>query len=193
VTSDPAVLEGRSTSTEPKSRRRLLVPVLIAALVVALISAGTLGFLLVRNLDTSSGEVGDFLAARAAQVETSSETVMSLLLNYDATNIDEVADRILALSTGDFRDDYRELIPNLGPALEETSSSSRGQILDGPDVSFRSPSEAIAIASVTQTTQSRENPTGRTIDYVLQLTLVNVVGEGWKADRVEILSTTNLP
>jgi hypothetical protein len=46
--------------------------------------------------------------------------------------------------------------------------------------------------SVTQTTQSRDNPTGRTFDYVWQITFVNVEEGGWKADRLEILSQSEV-
>ena len=74
------------------------------------------------------------------------------------------------------------------PALEKSTASSRGQILDGPDVFFESPSEATALLRVEQTTQSNDNPTGQTFTYVMQLSLVDTTDQGWKADRVEILS-----
>jgi hypothetical protein len=76
----------------------------------------------------------------------------------------------------------------LGEAIERVSASSRGQILNGPEISFRSGSEALVIARVTQTTQNDENPEGNTFNYVIEITLIDTTDGGWKADRVELLS-----
>jgi hypothetical protein len=100
-----------------------------------------------------------------------------------------IADRMLEISTGNFRQDYEETFSaGLGEAIEEASASSRGQILNGPEISFRSGSEALAIARVTQTTQNDENPQGNTFNYVIEITLIDTTDGGWKADRVELLS-----
>ncbi|HYI46428.1 MAG TPA: hypothetical protein VE174_13305, partial [Actinomycetota bacterium] len=113
----------------------------------------------------------------------------NLLSNYDASNIDQVAERMLEISTGNFRTDYEETFAaGLGGALEEVEASTRGQIISGPDVSFRTASEAVAIARVTETVQNKEIPTGRTFEYLMEITLIDTVDGGWKADRVEILS-----
>ncbi len=177
----------------PARRQVPLVPVLIAALVLATSLAAVFAALWLTAEDTpdgaSPGEVGVYMDARIADVEERATEVASLLLNYDSTNIEEVSTQILAMATGGFRDDYEDIVGsgNLQRALERSSSSSRGQILDGPDVSFRSPSEAIAIVTLSQTAQSRSNPVGTNVDYVMQLTLVQT-NEGWKADDVKILS-----
>jgi hypothetical protein len=114
--------------------------------------------------------------------------VINLLMNYDSTNIDEVADRMLQISTGNFRQDYEETFSaGLGKAIEKVSASSRGQILNGPEISFRSGSEALAIARVTQMTQNDENPEA-TRSNVIEITLIDTTDGGWKADRVELLS-----
>ena len=174
--------------------RRWLVPILVAALVVSLASAGVFGTLYLTS-DVSSTEVGSALAAQAPEVEDIGQRVANLLLNYDSTNLGEVADQMLSIATGNFREQYEEVLASgagLGAALEEASASSRGSILDGPDVYFQSGSEAIAIMRVTQTAQSNSNPGGSTIDYVLKITMIDTQDGGWKADRVEVLSTQQL-
>lgn len=175
-------------------RKRWLVPVLVALVVVALSAAGVFGFLYLTS-DVSSEDVGSALAEEVPEVETISTQVANLLLNYDSTNLEEVSDQMLAIATGNFREQYEEVLSSgagLGAALEEASASSRGSILKGPDVYFQSGSEAIALMNVTQTAQSNSNPEGTTIDYVLKITLIDTQDGGWKADRVEVLSTQQI-
>lgn len=168
-----------------------IVPVLAGLAVVGTASGLIFGFLYLRS-DVAAEDVGDFLAAERAAAADTARSVADLLLNYDSTNLDEVAAQMLELSTGNFREQYEEVLSSgggLGTALEEASASSRGQILEDPDVTFRTGSEAIALMRVTQTTQSNSNPEGRTFDYILKITLIDTTDGGWKADRVEILST----
>lgn len=180
-----------ATGSIQRSQRGWLLPVLIGALVVALATAGVFGTLFLTG-EVSREEVGDVLAEEAPEVEDRAGTVANLLLNYDSTNLEEVSNQMLEIATGNFREQYEEVLAGgagLGAALEEASASSRGSILDGPDVYFRNAAEAIAIMRVTQTAQSNSNPGGSTIDYVLKVTLIDTSAGGWKADRVEVLST----
>jgi hypothetical protein len=143
----------------------------------------------VTSVDTSAEDVGEFMNDQRPVAERRAIDVINLLMNYDSTNIDQIADRMLEISTGNFRQDYEETFSaGLGEAIEEASASSRGQILNGPEISFRSGSEALAIARVTQTTQNDENPQGNTFNYVIEITLIDTTDGGWKADRVELLS-----
>lgn len=172
------------------SWRRFLVPALAAGLVVALAVAGTFVFLWLQAVDTSAEEVGDYLADQGPEVADTASEVATLLTNYDSTTIEQRREEIVALSVGRFREQYEDLLSQgLGAALEETAASSRGQIIQGPDVSFVSGSEASAILRTTQTVQSNENPGGRTFEYVMQLTLIDTPEAGWKVNLVEILST----
>jgi hypothetical protein len=172
-----------------RPKRRVLVPLLVGALVLVLALAGTFAALWQRDRTTTSDEVGAFMAERIGDVEGVAQQVVTLLINYDSTNLEEQAAKVIPLATGSFRTQYEQLIgQGLGQALEKATASSRGQILEGPDVTFKSPSEAVAILRTTQTTQSNDNPGGRTFVYVMKLTLVDTTSGGWKADRVEILS-----
>lgn len=173
------------------ARRPRTVPILVAALVFALAAAGAFATLwLTKDTGFTSADVARYLDARAPAVTERVTAVMDLLLNYDATNIEDVGDRLLDLSTGNFAEDYEDLVGggNLQKALRQASASSRGQILDGPDVYFRDPDEAVSIVTVTQTAQSESNPTGITTEYVFRIILLRTSGE-WKADDVKILST----
>jgi hypothetical protein len=168
-----------------------LTPLLAGLLVVSLAAAAVFGYLYLTS-DVSSEDVGSVLADESPEVQEISQRVATLLLNYDSTNLEEVADQMLGIATGNFREQYEEVLSSgagLGAALEEASASSRGSILKGPDVYFRSGSEAIALMNVTQTAQSNSNPGGSTIDYVLKITLIDTQDGGWKADRVEVIST----
>ena len=151
--------------------------------------AGTFIFLWLQTVDTSPEEVADYLSQEAPDVANAATEVATLLSNYDSTNIEQRRERIVQLSVGRFREQYEELLSQgLGAALEETSASSRGQILQGPDVSFVSGSEAVAIIETTQTVQSNENPTGRTFRYVMQLTVIDTPDGGWRVNEFLILS-----
>jgi hypothetical protein len=184
---DVAVTDTR----EPAPPRRWKSRALAALAVVGLASAAVFGILYLQN-EASPEEVGSFLTAERPQIEERARRVADLLVNYDSTTLEDVSGQMLEIATGNFREQYEETLssgPGLSAALEEASASSRGRILEGPDVSFRTPSEAIAILSVTQTAQSNSNPGGQTIDYTLKITLIDTVDGGWKADRVEVIST----
>lgn len=190
---DPALepVEGteREGETGAPPRKRWLQPLLIAGLVVSLALAGTFAALWAQSRETSSQDVTAFLADEAPAVETRAREVVELLMNYDATNLDERTEQIRDISTGTFLEEYEELIDQgLGAVLAEASASSRGQIISGPDVYFRSPSESVALARVSQTTQSSDNPTGRSFLYTLRVTLVKTAGDEWLVGGVEILS-----
>lgn len=164
--------------------------VLIALLVVATALAGTFAILWLGANKTSADEVGKYLSGQSPSVEKVATDVGSLLLNYSSTNIDEVGKKMLALATGNFADQYEKIVTSgkgLGAALQQSSASSRGQVLQGPDVSFVNAGEAIALLRVTQTVQSSALPGGRTVSYFLKISLVSTPS-GWKADNVEVLS-----
>lgn len=184
-------VEAGKTPVPSRGRKRWLIPALAAVAVIGTATAITFGFLYLRD-DVAPEEVGGYLATQTPLVEERAEQVADLLVNYDSTTLEEVSDRMLEISTGNFREQYQAALgtgPGLSAALEEASASSRGSILEGPDVSFVSPSEAVAIMRLTQTAQSNSNPGGQSFVYVLKITLIDTTDGGWKADLVEVLST----
>lgn len=183
--------ESETTPVEEETpRRRFLVPALIAGVVIALSLALTFFVLWLQTADPSADDVNEFLNSQQVAVEDRSTEVVKLLFTYDSTNLDQVAERVLGLSTGNFRVEYEQLIleRGLGEALKNAKASSRGIILEGPDVSYIGASEAQVLFNIRQTVQNKENPEGISIVYVARLTLVNTEGGGWKADRIDLLS-----
>ncbi len=132
---------------------------------------------------TNPEEIDRALAQEAPDARAAADEVIELLINLDAGNVDEAGERVLELSTGNFREDYEELLPGLGPAFEEAGASASGEVLDGPDVAFTASGEAVAVARVAQTTVEG---TERSVGFTLRLTLVKN-DESWKADTFEIL------
>jgi hypothetical protein len=181
--------EEQEEQRDKRNLKRFLVPALVAGIVLALCMAVTFFVLWLQTADPRPEDVRDFISAETTEVEDRAIQVTNLLLTYDSTNLDVVTKKMLAISTGNFKDQYEDLIEvqGLGPALEEARASSRGQILQGPDVAFSGPDQAVAILNVTQTTQNKENPGGQTVNYVIRITLVDTADGGWKADSVDLL------
>jgi hypothetical protein len=169
-----------------RSRTKLAMAV-VGALIAAAILVPLMLFL-GRDDGSTATDVSGYLTEQVPLVEQRTEEVLGLLVNYDAKTLEGVIDDMLAIATGNFRDQYEEIVSRgLNDALSEASASSEGEILKGPQVTFASGSRAVSLASVEQTTRSDENPEGRTITYLMRLTLVRN-GDEWKADRIEILS-----
>jgi hypothetical protein len=176
-----------TTEPEEMDAARRPFPGLAMGLVAAIAVAVAFAFLWNSERTTSADEVDGFLSDRKARVEEVTSQVVDLLINYDSETLAERSDSVLPLATGSFREEYERLVgEGLGEALEEAGASSEGEIVDGPDVSFTSSSQAQALVTTRQTTSSQDNPNGVTFLYVMRITLVN--SDGWKADDVEILS-----
>lgn len=163
-------------------------PWLAAALAVAVVLAVVFAVLWRSASETTPEEVDGFLSAERGDAADVAGRVVDLLINYDSESLAARADVIPQIATGSFREEYEALVGQaLGEELEAAGASSEGEIIDGPDVTFASPTEAQAIVATRQTTQSEQNPDGVTFLYVMRVTLVDT-GDGWKADDVEILS-----
>lgn len=171
---------------EPRTRA---IPWTALALVVALIAAIVFAVLWRGAAETSPEEVQSFLSTESAEVEDVAEQVVGLLINYDAESLEGAAETVRTLATGSFLDEYEALLgQSLGEELEAAGASSEGDIVQGPDVTFASPSEAQALVTTRQTTRSDRNPDGVTFVYVMRVSLVDTSDAGWKADDLEILS-----
>ena len=185
---DATVTPEASDDAASPGPKRLLIPALAGALVLAVAVAAVFAVLWTQSAETDPAEVGRFLSSETPKVERTASEVVDLLTNYDAANIDAVVARMLDITTGSFREDYNETFEaGFAEAIKKASTSARGQILSGPEVSFRSAGEAVAVVRVQQTIQNNQNPGGRTFVDVMQITLINTSDGGWKADRVEIL------
>lgn len=187
---DEPLRNEESAEEKPAAPRRWLVPALIAALAVAFSLVVTFFVLWLGTADPTGEDVEKYMASHKPAVEERSTEVAKLLFTYDSTTLEQVTERMLELSTGNFAVEFEQNIVErgLGDALENAKVSSRGIILEGPDASFIGSSEAQVIFNIRQTVQNKDIPGGKSFVYVARLTLVNVEGEGWKADRIELLS-----
>jgi hypothetical protein len=172
------------SSPEPEEERGANSKALILALVGAIVGTGLFCGLWLTSRSTSPADVKEALSSEAPEARDTAKEVIELLINLDAGNVEESGARVLELSTGNFRNDYEELLPGLGPAFEDAGASARGEILEGPDVTFTASDDAAAIAHVAQTTTV--DGTERSVGFTVRLTLVKD-DAGWKADAFELL------
>jgi hypothetical protein len=160
------------------------VKLVLFALGAAIVAAGLFGGLWLSSRTASVDEIDQALANEAPDVRAVAAEIVELLVNVDAAKLEATSERVLELSTGNFRSDYEALLPGLGPAFEEAGAKATGDIVEGPDVTFSASDEAFAIAKVAQTT--KVDDTERTVGFTVRITMVRE-GEEWKADRFELL------
>ena len=173
-----------------RKKRNWVVPVLAGLSVLMLALAVTFFSLWLSTADPTPADVEKLLSEEEPEIQDVSNQVAKLLFTYDSTTLDTVTEKMLSLSTSNFASDFEDLIVNrgLGDVLEKAKASSRGIILEGPDVSFIGPNEAWAVFNIRQTVQNKDNPAGDSFIYVTRLTLVKPEGQDWKADEVKVLS-----
>jgi Mce-associated membrane protein len=171
----------------PEGRKRLLTGLLIGGLVVMTALAAVFFAMWLGGSDVEPEDVATYLDEQRPEIEERARTAVDILINYDATEIEAQRQEMLEVSTGSFRDDYEEFTEGFGDILQETGASSTGAILDEPRISFTSPDQADVIVRTEQIAQTEENPSGRKIEYIMRLGLIDTQG-GWKVDNIEILS-----
>ena len=155
---------------------------------IALAVAGAMTALWIEARETEPSEVTSFLLDETPAAERTATTVLESIVNYDPESVDENKDELLELATGDFRDDYEDLLSGgLGEALEETETRSEGEIVNGPDVGFTSATRGMAVARIVQDITSVTASGDRRVLLVMRLGLV-LDDDTWKADKLEILS-----
>lgn len=150
----------------------------------AIVAAGLFCGLWLTSRNTSEAEIDNSLANEAPEVREVATEIVELLVNVDAAKLEATGERVLELSTGNFRSDYESLLPGLGPAFEEAGARTTGEIVEGPDVTFSASDEAFAIAKVAQTIQVDNDE--RIVGFTVRLTMI-IEGDEWKADRFELL------
>ena len=158
----------------------------IVLVVVALAIAVAFAALWNDERGTEPSEVTAYLAEQEPEARRTAATVLESIVNYDPESVEEDKDELLDLATGEFRDDYEDLLSGgLGEALEETGTRSEGEIVDGPDIGFTSAVRGMAVARLVQDITSEAED--RQVLLVMRLGLVLEDGT-WKADKLEILS-----
>jgi hypothetical protein len=165
---------------------------LVVLCLVALAVAIAFGLLWASERGVDPKEVTDVLQEQVEPVSERSVTLVELLMDYEVGTVEERSDQLLALSTGEFRDQYETLLSGgLGKALSKAETTARARIVDGPDVSFTSSTEADAVMRVIQTAKKKGALIPRRIFYVVRFHMQNVSPDDtpdWRAARLDILS-----
>ena len=150
--------------------------------------AGLLAYLYSESSKTDPEEVARYLRERSGTVSDAATEVIGALMTYDAGSVEDQRDTLDDLTTGEFATQYEELLGGgLDDVLADTGANSEGEIVSGPDISFTSATKAVSLARVVQEVSSNQNPTGRTIFYVMRITFTET-NDTWLAERLEILS-----
>ena len=167
--------EGESDQADRRSPTLILITSLAVALAVAV---GVLAILLLAGDDEGS----DRLDAVREAAGTFGET----LLTYDFHDPEDHRDKVLALSTGSFREDYEDSFDEgLGKVISEVEAVSRGI---AKDIYISQLGEADAQAIVVLDVEVDGVAGPRTLrDLYVRLTFVEVDGE-WKVDQVTDLN-----
>jgi hypothetical protein len=177
-------------STEPKAA---LPRWLIAVALIALAAAVAMTFLWVRDRGASAADLDEQLRTGVGPVSERAKTITELLMDYNPGTLQQRSDELLAISTGEFRDQYETLLKGgLDTALTKANTNANAKIVDGPDVSFTSSREAQAVLRVIQTAKKKGALVPRRLFYVLRFTLQNTSTDpdspDWRASRLDILS-----
>jgi hypothetical protein len=174
-------------------RQRALPKGWIAVTLLLVALAGAFGYLWVKDRGASAPEIDSYLQTNLGRVSERAHTATELLMDYTIGTVEERSARLLAVSTGDFREQYETLLEGgLGKALSEANTIARARIVDGPESSFVSSDEAVAVVRVIQTTRRKGSPLPRRIYYVLRFTLTNASTDedapDWRVADLKILS-----
>jgi hypothetical protein len=162
-------------------------------MVVFLAAAAAFGYLWVRDRGTDPIEIDDYLKRNELGVTERAHTATELLMDYTTGTLEERSERLLAVSTGDFQDQYETLLEGgLSEALTKANTTAKARIVDGPNPSFLSSEEAVAIVRVIQTARKEGAPLPRRIYYVLRFALTDISPDeenpDWRISELQILS-----
>lgn len=177
------------SSPEPNRRG---APIWKLAALIGGAAAIALGVLWVQERSVAPAEVTGYLSEHDEDVSEVAEDILMAIVTYTPETVEAQAETIRTRSTGQFLDDYEDLIAGgLGEVVAETSAISEGEIASGPEVGFVSAERATAVARIVQEVRTAQDATERTVFSVMQLSLVLEDGR-WKADALEILSQNSL-
>lgn len=165
---------------------------LVVAILAALILGGTAGLLWLRDAEPGAGDVTTYLRTATSPVKERVRTVVGLLMTYEARTLEEKAAQLLAISTGDFEDQYATLVKEgLGAALKSAATRATAEIVADPEVSFATSKDAVALVRVLQTAKV-EGSNERRFLYVLKLSMKDVSPDpetsDWRVEHLEVLA-----
>ncbi|WP_020575526.1 hypothetical protein [Actinopolymorpha alba] len=168
----------RDPGEAPLSRRAR--GYLVAALLVVLVAAVVASVFLAVEVTRASAE--ERLRGEALR------TARQLVLNFttvDYRAFDRSRSGVLALSSGDFREQYSRAMKDLENLVKQNETVSRGKILDAGIVSFDGDSAQVLVAADADVTNvAAKTPALRT--YRLQLDLARD-SRGWRVVELQFV------
>ena len=182
---DAAAEDPPAGDAAPPDRRRRQT-VLTGGLVLAMALAVVAG-LVAASL---SGQLSEERNERA-EVARVAGSMAAALLTYDYEDLEGARDRVLSLSTGKFRTEYRTAFEGLRTLLSEAKASSRGSVTD---VYLNLEDGAPTASAIVVVNTVAEGTAGRraTVASYIQLDLVKVEGD-WRVDGVTNLNFGGAP
>jgi Mce-associated membrane protein len=148
---------------------RNLTLVLAILLVGALVAAGFLTFLVVRDARASSSRADALRTARQLTVN---------FTTLDYRTFDRDASTVVGLSSGDFRAQFRNATAGLKQQVTANKTVSKGEVLEAGLVSF-DPDSARALVVADASVTNVSAPKGAVRHYRMQLDLVRERA-GWR-------------
>lgn len=160
----------------PRGSRRLVAACIV--LFVLSVALASLAAVLASRLESERDRRND--------VEEVAGRFATALLTYNHDNLNEARERVLALSTGKFREEYEQAFAGgLDVLIRETKASSTGTVTD----IFIGPVEGESAKAIVVANATTEGTTGtrRSVASYIQLVLVHVGGQ-WRVDGVTNLN-----
>ena len=178
-TDDDTAAEVDSVVADPVSpgrpRRRVLIGVLAALVVVGFAGAGYLGWLVWQDRQVDQA---------AAQAQTAAVAYAQVLTSIDSNNVDENFTQVLDGSTGEFKDMYTKSSTQLRQLLIDNEASARGVVLESA-VQSASRDQVVVLLFVDQSVQNTSVPDPRIDRSRIKMTMDYVDGR-WRASKVEL-------
>ena len=156
--------------------------VAIALLAVAVLgAAAALPVLVLRNTITGTATSGYESSARTAARDGA---VALMTLSY--RTVDSDMNRVLALSTGEFRRQYTQSKDTVRTAVLENKVRSTAQVRSAA-VSSAGPKAAVVLIAIDANVRNVKAPSGTTAHYRMSVTVVPVHGR-WLVSKLSYVS-----
>lgn len=160
--------------------RRHLTGIVIAALAAALV--GMVALAAAQYAEARGQAADDEARADASRV---AGQVVTSLTSISAATAPQDIDRLLADTTGQLRDQYRQQAPLLARTVADSHVSSRGAVVR-TGVSQSDAAGAAVLVAATATVHNAEAPSGQQRNYRMRVDLQRE-GDRWLASKLELV------
>jgi Mce-associated membrane protein len=177
-TAEPAATDETPAGDPPGRRGPGTIVVVTLALLLVLVLAGV-GYLLVQSR-YSSAHADD----RADAVQAARQLVMNLM-TLDHTNPQASLDRVLAASSGEFREQFGSQVAAIQNVLKEAQVSSSGDVTEA-GLATLDGDRATVLVAASALVKNTETPDGEPRQYRMSVTLQRD-SDAWSVSNVEFV------